>query len=153
VALTVPAVGEPSLLQVELRRRSNQTVMLRLRRRATRQVIRASRIATLRLAGLPHEEVRSRMEISVAEYRKARRWLTAAATESLASDGLLTVDQALERYGRCRIEGVLRVGLLKDKGRAEAEIRRRLGITAEQFGVALEWWRDAQKGFRDEDGG
>lgn len=135
-----------STVAVELRRRSDVLVLLHLRRRAARKMMRASRIATLRLAGLAHEDCRARMELTVQEYKRARRWLRDAVTESLMSGGLLTVDEALRRYADRHVEGVVRVGLLKDKGRSEAAIREQLDLTEEQFGMALEWWRDAQHG-------
>lgn len=131
-------------IEVQLRRRSDALVLLHMRRRAARKMMRASRIATLRLAGLAHEDCRARMELTVQEYKRARRWLREAVTESLMSGGLLTVDEALRRYADRHVEGVVRVGLLKDQGRSEADIRQQLHLTEEQFSMGLEWWRDAQ---------
>jgi hypothetical protein len=133
-------------LAVNLRRRSDAMMLLHMRRRAARKMMRASRIATLRLAGLAHEDCRARMELTVQEYKRARRWLRDAVTESLMSGGLLTVDEALRGYADRYVESVIRVGLLKDQGRAEAYIRQQLDLTEELYGAALEWYRDAQSG-------
>lgn len=137
----------------ELRRRSDRLVLLRLRRRAVRKSRTASRIAVLRLRGLPHEEARARMGVSVAEYKRARRWLDDAAQEADASDGLLTLDEALAAYSERHLEGVTRVGLAKDLGRSETLIRQHLQISEQQYRIALEWWRDAMASVRrDQDG-
>ena len=137
----MPAVTEP-----RLQRQSDEVVRLRLRQRATQKRLRASRIAALRLAGLAHEDARHRADLTTEQYRRARQWLTAAVTESLLSDGLLTVDQALEQYAERHVASVIRLGLLKDRGATEQQIREQLGIGREQYQQAHEWWRDANRG-------
>lgn len=128
-----------------LRRRSDRIVLLNLRRRALRKSRRASRIAVLRLreGGLPHEEIRARMGLGVEEYRAAKRWLNAALEEAERSEGLLTLDEALAAFGERHVDGVVRVGLLKDRGCSEERIREQLGITREQYDIAWDWWRNA----------
>ena len=129
-----------------LRRQSDQIIRLRLRQRATQKRLRASRIAALRLAGLGHEDARHRADLTIEQYRRARQWLNAAVAESLISDGLLTVDQALEQYAERHVESVIRVGLMKDRGATEPQIREQLGVSREQFQQAHEWWRDSTRG-------
>lgn len=126
-----------------LRRASGRIVMMRLRRRAARKVMQAARIATLRLKGTPHEEARARMQIGVEQYRAARRWLEAAVDEADESEGLLTVHEALQAYAERHVLGVVRVGMMRDRGSSEAEIRARLQITEMQYRLALDWYRDA----------
>jgi hypothetical protein len=105
---------------------------------------RASRIATFQLAGVAHDDARVQMELTVEQYRRARRWLRLAVTESLMSEELLTVDESLRQYADRHVERVLRVGLLKDQGCGREQAREQLGITDEDYGVCAEWWRDAQ---------
>lgn len=123
-----------------------EAVRLRLRRRAATKVARASRIATFQLAGVPHEEARKQLELSVEQYKRARRWLRSAVTESLMGIDLPTVDESLRRFGERHVEGVLKVGLLKEEGRSRKQIREQLGISEDDFDAADEWWRDAQIG-------
>lgn len=106
--------------------------------------MRASRIATFQLAGVSHERARVELGLSVEQYRRARRWLRAAVTESLLGIDLPTVDEALRRFGERHVEGVIRVGLLKDEGRSRQQIREQLGITDDEYDAASEWWRDGQ---------
>lgn len=85
------------------------------------------------------------MGLTVAEYRNVRRWLSEAVDEADASEGVLTLDQALDEYAARHVEGVIRLGLLKGRGLPELEIRTRLGISREQYRRGLEWWRESSQ--------
>jgi hypothetical protein len=119
-------------------------VRLRLRRRATIKALRASRIALLLINGETNEATRTEMELSVEQFRRARRWLRLAAAEARLTAEMLTVDEALRQYAERHVENVLRAGLLKDQGCSRQKIREQLSISDEEYDIADEWWRDAQ---------
>lgn len=127
---------------------ADRIVRVRLRQRAAHEITLAARLAVLQLQRLPHEEARWRLGLTVTEYRDVRRWLAAAVDEADASEGVLTLDEALSEYAARHVEGVIRLGLLRAQGCPELEIRSRLRITREQYRRGLDWYRDAQEGAR-----
>ncbi len=118
-------------------------VRLELRRRAVVKQARAERIATMRLAGLGHEDIRLRLGLSVGAYRRARRWLRVATARSLASPEPLTVHQALEEYAEEHVLTALRIIRLTLAGRRRGQIQQMLRLSDDAYQSAAEWARDA----------
>ena len=65
-----------------------------LRRRAMVKRERVAKMIPLRLQGMPHEDVRLRLGLSVGNYTRAKRLLNTAVALSVASPVPLTMSEA-----------------------------------------------------------
>jgi hypothetical protein len=124
----------------------HQAVWLCLRRGAYRKATRAERIGTLQILKYSHEQARRLLEVPVEVYNRANRWLLAAAHESETGGAFLPLHDALKAYADRHVEGVVRVGMLREGGMRRAEVQSQLGITDLEYETAWTWWRDAVAG-------
>lgn len=123
-----------------------QAVRLQLHRGAYRKATRAERIGTLQILKYSHDQARRLLDVPVEVYNRANRWLLAAAHESESGGEYLPLHDALQAYARRHVEGVVRVGMLRESGARRAEVQRQLGIGDLEYETAWTWWRDAVAG-------
>lgn len=122
-----------------------QAVRLRLRQGAHRKATRAERIGTLQILGYSHRQARRRLELPVEPYNRANRWLLAGAHESETGDPL-PIHDALQAYAERHVDGVMRVGMLREGGARKSDVMKQLGISELEYETAWTWWRDAVEG-------
>jgi len=105
---------------------------------------RVEKMIPLRLQGMPHEEIRLRIGVSVGNYSRAKRLLNTAVALSVASPVPLTITEALEEAADLYVVRSIRLGELRHAGFGRRECQERLGCTDEEYEAADEWLRDVQ---------